>query len=397
MQPRRVLVVGAGPVGLSTALFLTELGVAVTVLEAEARLPDDMRASTFHPPTLDMLGVAGIAETLIAQGHRVRRWQYFRTDTRDAAVFDLGILADVTAHPYRLQCEQFRLTRAIAAQRSGHPRFELVLGATVSGFRETEDGVIAEAAVDGAARTFSGAYLVGADGAKSTVRRQLGFDLKGESYPATSITITVDFPFERYLAEMLDVNYVWTAEGHYSLMRLAGRWRVGFSPGRGQSLEDALSDANIQRHLERILPGHGPYPIAHRGAYTVHRRIADAFRAGRVLLAGDAAHLNSPSGGLGMNSGIHDARALADSLARVCAGEADDALDAYARVRRTIAVEDVQSQSDASYRRHRETDPARREQIWAELKATSADPAAMREFLLRSSMIAQVRRAGELA
>ncbi len=112
-----------------------------------------------------------------------------------------------------------------------------------------------------------------------------------------------------------------------------------------------------------------------------------------MLLAGDAAHLNSPSGGMGMNSGIHDAYALAAALADGYPQPADSALDRYARQRRLVAVEDVQARSDVNYHRHRESDPEKRRVIWKELKAIEADPKRMRDFLLESSMIASLQRA----
>lgn len=391
-----VVIVGAGPVGLSAALFLVARDIPVTVLEAAAALPEDMRASTFHPATLDMLKEAGIADTIVAQGHKAERWQYFRTDTKDAAIFDVAVLSDVSRYPFRLQCEQFRLTKAIAAKLAGHPLFRLILGARVTGIAEAASCVNVTAEREGRAETYAARYLVGADGAKSTVRAWLGMDLVGETYPRTSITVVVDYPFERELGDMLFVNYVWTADDHYSLMRVRNHWRTGFSPQAGQSIDEAIADASIQRHLNRIAPSAAPYPLVHKGAYTIHRRIADTFRRGRVVLAGDAAHLNSPSGGMGMNSGIHDALELSHSLAAVLSGDDDALLDRYSRRRRTIAVEDVQAQSDANYKRHREKDPARREEIWKGLKETVADRDKMRAYLMKAHMIASVARAATI-
>jgi 3-(3-hydroxy-phenyl)propionate hydroxylase len=392
----RVVIVGAGPVGLSCALFLVTKGIDVIVLEAEDALPGDMRASTFHPATLDMLRDFDIARQLTAQGFPAPQWQFARWDNGDAVIWDLTTLSDVTAHPFRLQCEQFKLTRTILAVLSGHPRFEIVFGATVEGLRQDSDGVTVIADLNGRQSRFDGRYLVGADGAKSQVRKSVGLDLKGETYPRTSITVSVDFPFEDHLKGLLPVSYVWTENDHFSLMRARDGWRTGYSPALGQSVETSLSDDYIQWHLQRILPTGRDYKVTHRGAYTIHRRVVDNFRAGRVLLAGDAAHLNSPSGGMGMNSGIHDASNLADKLHRVISGEPESLLDLYARQRRTIAVEDVQAQSDTNYRRHRETDPAKREIYWADLKMTAADPSLLREFLLASSMIKSVRRSGSI-
>jgi 3-(3-hydroxy-phenyl)propionate hydroxylase len=389
----RVIIVGAGPVGLSAALFLVARGIRVTVLEADHALPGDMRASTFHPATLDMLATSGIAGHLVEQGVPAPQWQFMRRDTGEAIVFDLGLLADATAHPFRLQCEQFKLTRLIVATLAADPLFDLVFGARVEAVSQDGHGVTVAATVGGAPATLHARYLIGADGAHSVVRKSIGQELKGETYPLTSLTVSVDFPFEDHIAGLAMVNYVWTRSGHFSLMRVRDGWRVGYSPPPGVTTEEAKSDAVIELQLQAICPQPRPYRVTHKGAYTIHRRLAERFRVGRVLLAGDAAHLNSPTGGMGMNSGIHDAANLAAKLGRVLDGEDDALLDRYARQRRAIAAEDVQAQSDANYKRTRETDPARREAYWADLKATVADPERYRTFLLNSSMIASVRRA----
>lgn len=391
MTAPRVVVAGAGPVGLSTALFLVERGFAVTVLEKLPALAEDMRASTFHPATLDLLEPRGIAARIADEGHRARQWQYLRLDIRDAAVFDLGVLAGETAHPYRLQCEQFRLTRAIAERLRNEPLFDIHFGAELVGLDATGDGIEIEATGKGGPMRVRGDYLVGADGAASAVRRLLGMDLVGTTYPKTSITVVVDFPFDMHLPDMLFVNYVWTADDHYSLMRISRHWRTGFSPVDGQSIEEALATTNVRRRLARIVSAAGDASIVHVGAYTIQRRVADTFRTGRVLLAGDAAHLNSPAGGMGMNSGIQDGYSLARALHAAFSGD-DTALDRYAAVRREVAIGEVHAQSDRNYRRHREKDPVQREAIWRELKAVTADRQRMKDYLMESAMIALVAR-----
>lgn len=392
MHKPRVLIAGAGPVGLTCALFLVERGIPVTVLEAGADLSQDMRASTFHPPTLDMLKPSGIAEVLLGQGHIAAQWQYRQHETGESVVFDLSVLEGLTGHPFRLQCEQFRMTRAIVEKLAGHSGFEILFNAPVTAVGQSGEGAWIEAGIDGAAERIKAEFVVAADGGRSTIRQLMDLAFDGETYPRTSITVVVDHPFERDMVGILPVNYLWTADDHFSLMRVGANWRVGFSPLPGQSLEAATGADGIEQRLQAILPRRESYRIVHVGAYSVHRRVIDNFRHGRILFAGDAAHLNSPAGGMGMNSGVHDAHALAEHLAPVLEGGDDALLDRYARRRRTIAVEEVQAQSDRNYKRHREKNPDLRRVIWQDFERTVADRALMKDFLYRSSMLASLDR-----
>ena len=387
-----VLIVGAGPVGLCCGLFLSRRGIPVTIVEAERKLSEDLRASTFHPPTLDVLAEHGIAERLLPLGHQVPQWQYRIHETGERVVFDLSVLADLTRHPYRFQCEQFRLTRLLVDQFASEDSVDVLFGTRLRNLAQDDAGVTATLDRRGEVVTLRADYLIGADGARSAVRGCIGEELKGKTYPRTSITTVVVFPFEDYLDGMLLVNYCWTADSHFSLMRVRDSWRTGHSPAPGESVEEALSETSIEAHLQRVYPRNKPYRVLRKGAYTVHQRVVDSFRHGRVLLAGDAAHLNSPSGGMGMNSGIHDAYALAFALAEVYGGAPQGLLDDWARRRREVAVADVQARSDVNYHRHRDSDPDRRRTIWAELKAIEADRQRMRDFLLESSMIASFNR-----
>lgn len=136
--------------------------------------------------------------------------------------------------------------------------------------------------------------------------------------------------------------------------------------------------------------------LLQRNYYTLQQRCLDSFRVGHVLFAGDSAHLNSPAGGMGMNSGIHDANCLVEHLIPVLQGEDDKLLDRYSRRRRSIALEEVQRLSARNYRRHRETDPQKRARIWQKLQDTVNDVENMREFLLDSSMIRSLQREKEI-
>jgi 3-(3-hydroxy-phenyl)propionate hydroxylase len=239
-------------------------------------------------------------------------------------------------------------------------------------------------------------WLIAADGGKSTVRKSLDLPFEGAVFPKTSITLVVDFPFQDHVENLLGVNYVWTETAHYSLMRIRNLWRFSYSPQQDQSVEEALSEKNAQAALQSVFPRDEPYTLLQRNYYTLHQRCLDSFRHGRVLFAGDAAHLNSPAGGMGMNSGLHDAQCLADHLLPVLSGEDDGLLDRYDRRRRTIALDEVQKLSARNYRRHRETDPQKRAEIWQDLLLTSQDKVRMREFLLGASMIRSRERELEI-
>src|SRR5712691_5882331 len=172
----RVLIAGAGPVGLTAAANLVRAGVPVTVLEAGSDLSEESRASTFHPPTLDMLDRLSAAQPLIAQGLRAPAFQYRSKQHGILAQFDFAAIADVTGHPYRVQCEQSKLTRILYEQLRDKPDFELQFDAQVKDVTQHRSGV--EIAIERKGRTEmrSGRWLLGADGARSDVRRALGIE-----------------------------------------------------------------------------------------------------------------------------------------------------------------------------------------------------------------------------
>jgi len=392
-----VLIAGAGPAGLVCALLLVRAGIPVTVLEQAHGLPEDMRASTFHPATLDLLQGTGVARTLLAQGTKVPRWQYLRHGSDDRVVFDLACLADVTAHPYRLQVEQFRLTHAIVERLRDDPLFQLRRGARITEVTQDEDFVTVSLEENGEAVAERCRWLVAADGGRSTVRKSLRLAFEGDVFPRTSITLVLDFPFQEHVPGLLGVNYVWTDTGHYSLMRVRDLWRFSFSPLDEGDPVEAHDPEAAQARLQTVFPRDKPYRIGQLNHYTLQERCLERFRVGRVLFCGDSAHLNSPAGGMGMNSGVHDAVCLVEHLLPVLEGEAPALLDRYDRRRRTIAREEVQRLSARNYRRHRETDPDRRAVIWDELRATAEDPARARAFLMDASMLASRQREKEIA
>ena len=393
-----VIVVGAGPVGLTAAFLLAEAGVPVTVFEASPTVPDELRASTWHPPTLDMLEPSGLTGVLINHGRITPTWQIRLLETGEKAEFDLSVLSDDTNHPYRLQCEQSVYCDAVVERLAQMSHVALNFGETVTTAGQSSERAWVEVGMeDGPSERFEAAYVIGCDGARSVVRDAIGARFEGSAYPEITILATTRFPFETVLEGLSGVNYIWKDGGTFSLLHLPLVWRCAFYPELGQAPDAALKDEAIQRHIDEISPEIGAIEIIEKRAYRVHQRIADKYRSGRLLIAGDAAHLNSPKGGMGMNGGIHDAFSLAKKLIEVLNGGDAAHLDGYERARRPIALEDIIAQADSNRARMNETDAAARRERLASLQAIAADRARAHAFLLRSSMIEGLRKAEKLA
>jgi 3-(3-hydroxy-phenyl)propionate hydroxylase len=396
-----VIVVGAGPVGLTAAFLLAKAGVPVTVFETSPTVPHELRASTWHPPTLDMLEPLGLTAVLLEQGRVTPTWQIRLLETGERAEFDLSILREDTNHPYRLQCEQSVYCDAVVERLAQMSHVALKFGETVATAGQSSERAWVEIDKGGEQPERCEAdYVIGCDGARSVVREAIGARFEGSAYPEITILATTRFPFETVLEGLSGVNYIWKAGGTFSLLHLPELWRCAFYPELGQTPDAALKDEAIQRHIDEISPEIGAIEIIEKRAYRVHQRIAATYRSGRsgrLLIAGDAAHLNSPKGGMGMNGGIHDAFCLARKLIEVLNRGDPAILDGYERARRPIALEDIIAQADSNRARMNETDAAARRESLANLQAIAADPARAHAFLLRSSMIEGLRKAEMIA
>jgi 2-polyprenyl-6-methoxyphenol hydroxylase-like FAD-dependent oxidoreductase len=390
----KVVIAGAGPVGLTAALLLGSRDIPVTVLEAESEISGELRASTFHPPTLDMLAPYGITARMLEAGLICPSWQIRMHPSGDRAVFDLSVLKGDTAHPYRLQCEQSKYCQFVLAAIEKLGSVTLAFSTAVTAVRQTADAVEVEAACADGEQLFTADYVIGADGARSAVRRALDIELSGDIYPETTILATTLFPFHEKLEGLSNVSYCWKPDGTFSLLRLPGVWRASLYAREGQSVEQAMTDDGLQDLLHDIVPDAGRIEVLETRPYRIHRRLAATYRRGRVFLAGDAAHLNSPSGGMGMNGGIHDAFNLAEKLIAVLRDGADPRiLDRYERQRRPIAEEEIIEQAHRNRTRMQERDPQRRRQLLGALQQMTADPVKLKTYLLKSSMIEGLRRA----
>jgi 3-(3-hydroxy-phenyl)propionate hydroxylase len=388
----RVFIAGAGPVGLVAAAQLVRAGVPVTVLEAGADLSTESRASTFHPPTLDMLDALGAAQPLIAQGLVAPSFQYRTKKDGLLAQFDFGVIADATGHPYRVQSEQSKLTRILLDRLQGQPGFEIAFNSRVQNVTQDQSSVTVTIESGADTQTRTGRWLIGADGASSSVRRSLGVAFEGFTWPDRLLVVSTPFDFHAVIPDLTAVNYVADPERWYFLLQIPGLWRVMFLIKEDLSDEQIQTPAFAQSLMAGVVPAITNYEISHITLYKVHQRVAGTFRSGRAFLAGDAAHINNPLGGMGMNGGIHDAVNLTERLAQVWHGHADDAeLDRYDKQRRLVTLETIQSQTIQNKKNLETPEP-----FAQNLAQINADARRTYDYLLRVSMIATLRRAAEL-
>jgi len=402
-EHRRVLIAGGGPVGLLCAWLLGRRGIPVRLFDENESPQADPRAATTHPATLELLHEDGLAQDMARVGLVAPIFQFWDrpTDTL-VAQFDHALLKDDTRYPYVVQCEQFKTAKLILGRLRGMAQVEVMFGHAVVDVRQTEATVSAEVRGPDGITTHTGAYLIGADGGRSTVRKQCAIAFDGFTWPERFVVLTTPYDFEAgrgycYRSYFADPG-AWCNCFKVSADGPPGLWRTVFPTETNETDEDVLGDAGVQARMQKFFPSPQPYPVVHRNLYVTHQRVAARFRQGRVLLAGDAAHVNNPIGGMGLNGGIQDAVNLCDKLARIMlGGETERLLDLYDRQRRAVAVEFVQEQSIANKKRLEAADPQVRARNLDELRQIAADPARARAFLLRTSMIASQRRADSIA
>jgi len=385
VPPPHVIVVGAGPVGCVASAMLASGGIEVTLLEAAPDLPRELRASTFHPATLDLLDRFGVIDEMVGRGLIAPRFAYRDRRHGVVAEFDLGALADVTDHPFRLQCEQYKLCEIMLDRFRSMANVTVRFGAEVVGAVDHGDAASARLA---SGETLEADAVVAADGAASAVRKSLGLGFGGMTYEDRYLVLSTPFEMAEHLDRLAYVNYISDPDEWLVLLRTADLWRALFPVGDNETDAEALGDQSAQRRLQGIVARTEPYEVAHRTIYRVHQRVADRFVVGRVVLLGDAAHINNPLGGMGMNGGIHDAVLLGASLAALLRGNIGaDRLAKHAELRRNLAIDYVKRHTHENAQSLAAPDGAARQRALDQMAARAADPDEARAYMLQASMI----------
>jgi 3-(3-hydroxy-phenyl)propionate hydroxylase len=403
-KPDPVIVVGAGPVGLCLALALAQQDVAVVLLESLSDhnfLDQVPRAGSNHPTTLEFFDRIGLYEKMEPRGLIAPKFQYWdRQDNALIAEFDHALLKDDTRFPYVLQCERIKIIEEALKMAKAHPRIDVRMATEFTSFEQYSDSVTADVKnAAGDPETIEGSYLISAEGARSIVRRMLDVEFEGFTYPERTINIEVAYDFRKH--GYTERNYISDPDEYSNLFHWKGppdRWRIHFPTAIDDDENELKRPEALQQRLKKFLGIDRDFEICGCNLYTVHQRVAKKFRQGRVVLAGDSAHVNSPIGGMGLNSGVHDAFSLADKLARILHGKADGTeLDKYERQRRHVAVKHTQAQTIRNKRLLAERDPAVRKRNHDELRRQAEDPILARQFLLRTALFESLREAEQIA
>jgi 3-(3-hydroxy-phenyl)propionate hydroxylase/6-hydroxy-3-succinoylpyridine 3-monooxygenase len=334
MQDTDVVIVGAGPVGLINAIGLARAGVRVTILEALPAIPDSPRAMVYLWPALEGLNKVGILEDAIAAGFIKQDYTHTVFATGEKITWSIEDLTGLTPFPFNLHLGQHRLAEIALAHLRRLPNATIRFGAAVESLTQDQSGVTITLNTQ-PAETIRAAWAIGADGARSTIRRQVGGGFEGITWPERFVATNVKYDFEAdgyARANMLiDPQY----GAIIAKIDNDGLWRCTYCEDASLP-EDSVAD-RIPDYFKAILPPGAAYELLQYAPYKMHQRAASSFRFGRVLLAGDAAHATNPTGALGLASGLFDSYVLHEALAAVINRETGDGiLDRYAEARRAV-------------------------------------------------------------
>jgi 2-polyprenyl-6-methoxyphenol hydroxylase-like FAD-dependent oxidoreductase len=370
-EQQDVIVVGAGPVGMLTALALAQTGAQVTVLEQEPAIVNSPRAAVYFPSTLLILEELGLLDELLEIG--------FVNRTFGTHVPEFGYTSVVTTEPiegiaydYQLHAGQHEVAR-VAMEHAGKLGVEVLFNHRLIGFEDGAGGVTLTVETLDGEKQIAAKWLIGADGARSTVRRLAGIEFEGHTWPERFVATNVKFDFSKLGYEQ--ANFVCDPVNMAVIAQLdrEGLWRCTYMEDSALPLEDY--EERIHHRYEWFMRGSKDYEIVSSSPYMLHQRAAETLRKGHILLAGDAAHATNPCGGLGLTSGVWTGMVLADALGAVLRGEEEESiLDRYSDERRRVFWDVVSPAATENKRMLQETDPEQRQKDLAAVMALSENP-----------------------
>jgi 2-polyprenyl-6-methoxyphenol hydroxylase-like FAD-dependent oxidoreductase len=368
-----VVVVGAGPVGLLTALGLAQQGLSVTVIDAESGINDSPRAAVYFPTTIKILDRLGLLPDTLAIAYLSESFCFHLLATREVARI-ANTFPPNSPYPYNVHLGQHTLAQLVLKHFSALPNAVMRWRARLVELRQNDSGCTLTVETAQRQEQIRAQWVVGADGARSTVRALLSLPFEGHTWPERFVATNVEYDFERFGYE--PANMIADAVNWAVVARL-GRdnlWRVTYA--ENAELPEESIEQRIRERYALLLPDpSAPYRIAAYSPYRVHERCAPVFRSGRTLLAGDAAHVCNPCGGMGLTGGVIDAAALIDVLAAVSSGTAPESvLDFYAAERRRVFLEVSSPIATDFKRRMSEPDPARQRADFEEFRRQALDP-----------------------
>ena len=383
-----VIISGAGPVGMSLALGLARNGVSVIVLEKLDELSHEARASTIHPPTLEFFDELGIIKDILANGLRIENLQFWERASRElVADFPYSIIENDTKYPFRFQCPQSIVTRIILKHIEQTDFGKVLFNHEFERAEQDENCVKVVAKTPNGENEIFCKYLIGCDGAFSKVREDLGLGFEGKTYEDRFLLVSTNANLGDIFPDMGTVAYIFDPEEWVIIMTLPDTVRLVFRLKTHENADQAKQLENVKKRISNFLQTELNYDIKAVSTYQVHQRVTEKFRVGRTVLAGDAAHINNPTGGMGMNSGVHDARDLAKALVKVLNGERDNLLDEYAFNRKKVATEMVQATTDENYKNLSASDENARLKRNRELRQAASNEEKAREYLLKTAML----------
>ena len=399
-----IIIIGAGPTGLTSALALGLANIPVIVLEAEAALTRDLRAGAYHPPTQEILARLGVIDKMHETGYVVPHWQIRDRIEGVVANFDLTLLKGETPFPYRLHLEQHVLTDILLERiRTAAPSVTVEFGKRVNEVLADADGVT----VYVGSEIYRGRYVIGCEGARSVVRQAMNVEFEGFTWPERYFAASTTYDLGSL--GVTEAGYIadpvtWAAVFYVPDDGPPGLWRVVYPIQPEDDEAEEFKPETIQKRLFHLLgsanprPSGGSFPLKYASVYKVHQRVASRFFEGRMIIAGDAAHLNNPLGALGLNGGVRDGANLADKLIEIWhnGADAETLLDRYDRQRRPINIKAVQAMSIRNKKLLEERDPEVRTRNLDDLRALTADPVRAKAYLMASSMINSIREAAQI-